>query len=304
MDELEIFEQQLKSIRVPEKYLSGKDYEYRYWFRALLQRATSCLEFTGLPENWPKNFFATSLFCLGHLVVFDSKRFGISFQPCSFGGPLDFYYQPTEAVVSNPKLTKHFKIGEEAEIIKLCGDYKGILDLIDYYATKLANLSVALTMQFGNAKLPALFSARNENEKRLIEAAYDDVQSGKPIIITRLSGDSDEIIPSKEILGVWNQDFKQTYIGCTLLEDLQTVLDLFYAEIGISTTVDKASHILTQEAAFQDHQAQSRIRDWKKYLDESLEKVNKMFGLNVEVAYACEDNTPGDREISEPDDAE
>lgn len=299
MDELELFERQLQSIRVPEKYWSNKDYEYRYWFRALLQRLDACLEFKGLPDNWPKNFFSLCLWCFGYVAVFDTARFGITFQPCTLGGVWDFFYQPSEAIVCNPKFQKRFTIHENCELIKLCGDYKGILELVDYYAVKLSNLSTATNMGVANAKLPAVFSARNEAEKRTIEAAYDDVQSGKPIIITKQTSSADEVIPTKDIVGVWNQDFKQTYIVTNLLADTQTILDQFYSEIGIAKTVDKASHILNQEAAFQDNQAQSRIKDWKKYLDESFEKVNKMFGLNLEVDYACKDDPAGDRKVSE-----
>lgn len=299
MDELELFERQLQSIRVPEKYWSNKDYEYRYWFRALLQRLDACLEFKGLPDNWPKNFFSLCLWCFGYVAVFDTARFGTTFQPCTLGGVWDFFYQPSEAIVCNPKFQKRFTIHENCELIKLCGDYKGILELVDYYAVKLSNLSTATNMGVANAKLPAVFSARNEAEKRTIEAAYDDVQSGKPIIITKQTSSADEVIPTKDIVGVWNQDFKQTYIVTNLLADTQTILDQFYSEIGIAKTVDKASHILNQEAAFQDNQAQSRIKDWKKYLDESFEKVNKMFGLNLEVDYACKNDPAGDRKVSE-----
>ena len=299
MDDLELFEQQLKAIRVPEKYWSGKDYEYRYWFSALLQRLDACLDFKCLPENWPKNFFSICLWSLGHVVIFNSERFGLSFQPCTLGGVWDFYYQPSEAIVTNPKFQKRFTIGKDAELVKVCGDYKGILDLVDYYATKLSNLSTATNMGVANAKLPAVFSARNEAEKRTIEAAYDDVQSGKPIIITKYTANSDEVIPMRNLVEVWNQDFKQTYIVTDLLTDTQTILDQFYNEIGIAKTVDKASHILNQEASFQDRQSEARIRDWKKYLDESFEKVNKMFGTNMEVDYAREDYTFGDGEVPE-----
>lgn len=298
-NELDLFERQLQSIRVPEKYWSNKDYEYRYWFRALLQRLDACLEFKGIPETWPKNFFSICLWSLGYVAVFDTARFGTTFQPCTLGGVLDFYYQPSEAIVCNPKFQKRFTIGKDCELIKLCGDYKGILELIDYYAVKLSNLSTAVNMGVANAKLPAVFSARNEAEKRTIEAAYDDVQSGKPIIITKHTDRADEVIPTKNLVEVWNQDFKQTYIVTDLLTDTQTILDQFYNEIGVAKTVDKASHILNQEAAFQDNQAQSRIRDWKKYLDDSFEKVNKMFGLNLEVDYACKDDAPRGGEVPE-----
>lgn len=304
MEELDIFQRQLEAIRVPEKYWSRKDYEYRYWFRALLQRLDACIEFKNIPENWPKNFFGLCLWTFGHVAIFETQRWGITFQPCFLGGQLDFYYQPSIATVSNPRYSKQLVIGTDCEVLKLCGDYFGMLDLVDYYATKLSNLSTAVNMGVAAAKLPAVFSARNEAEKRTIEAAYDDVQSGKPIVITKQSTNSDEVLPAKNLFEVWGQDFKQTYIVSQLLADIQTILDQFYNEIGIAKTVDKASHILNQEAAFQDRQSESRIRDWKKYLEESLEKVNNKFGLNMEVKYACEDESAGNGAISEQSEPE
>lgn len=298
MDQLDIFQQQLEAIRVPEKYWSRKDYEYRYWFRALLQRLDACLEFKNIPENWPKNFFCLCLWTFGHVAIFETQRWGITFQPCVLGGQLDFYYQPSIATVSNPRYSKQLVIGTDCEVLKLCGDYFGMLDLVDYYATKLSNLSTAVNMGVAAAKLPAVFYARTEAEKRTIEAAYDDVQSGKPIVIAKQSANSDEVLPAKKLFEIWGQDFKQTYIVSQLLADIQTILDQFYNEIGIAKTVDKASHILNQEAAFQDRQSESRIRDWKKYLEESLEKVNKKFGLNMEVKYVCEDESTGNGAIS------
>ena len=298
MNELDIFEKILKEAQVPERYYSNKDYEYRYWFRALLQRLDACLEFKGIPENWPKNFFNMILWAFGYAIVTRTERFGVIVQPGSLSG-YDIFYQPTVAMVSNPLYTKKLTIGKDCEIIKLCADYRGVLDVVDYYAQKLASISTATNMNAANAKLPAVFSARNEAEKRTIEAAYDDVQSGKPIIITKNPANSDEIMPVKDIMGVWNQDFKQTYIVTNLLADTQTLLDSFYSEIGVAKTVDKASHILNEEAKFQSDQSNSRVRDWINYLNESFEKVNKMFGLNLEVDYACKDDDSWNREIPE-----
>ena len=297
MDYLETLQKVLKDNRVPNRYWDGKDYEYRYWFRDLLQRLDARFEWKNLPEQWPTNFLGMCLWGIGYVAVFKTERFGITFQPCHIGGSLDFYYQPTLACVANPKYQKNLTIGKDCEILKITPDYMGVLDIIDYYTTKLCNLSTAVNMGVANAKIPAVFSARTEAEKKTIEAAYDDVQSGKPILITKDSADADEIMPSKNLVEVWNQDFKETYIVTELLENVQTILDQFYNTIGIPKTVDKASHILNEEADFQDAQSKSRVRCLKNYLDDSFNRINKLFGTNMGVEYACEDNPSGDREI-------
>lgn len=305
MDELTMFEQILKDAQVPERYYNNKDREYKYWFRALFQRLDASIKFKGIPEEWPENVFKMLLYAWGYMAVFHTEHLGTTFATGHLSG-FDFYYNPRRIFISNPNYiengkgyTKQLDIGTDCEIIKLCGDYRGVLEIVDYYAQKLASLSIALNMNAANAKIPAVFGARNEAEKRTIEAAYDDVQSGKPIIITKNPANSDEVMPVKDILGIWNQDFKQTYIVTQLLADINTLLDNFDAEIGIARTVDKNSHILNEEAGFQADQANGRIRDWLGYLAESFKLVNKKFNLRLEANYACEDDDSRDREIPE-----
>ena len=55
INELERFIGMLDKAYVPSKYLDGKDMEYRFWFRSLLQDLNSMLIFKNLPESWPQN---------------------------------------------------------------------------------------------------------------------------------------------------------------------------------------------------------------------------------------------------------
>ena len=58
-------------------------------------------------------------------------------------------------------------------------------------------------------------------------------------------------------------------------------------EIGLPTVLnDKKAHMLNQEADFQSAQSQARLACWVSNLEESFERIERLFGLRLEVEYA------------------
>ena len=277
----------LENMKVPNTYWKNKSIEYRYWFRSLLQKMDSALIFDGLPENWSQDFFLFCLWALGYVAVFDTARWGVAFQPCTLSG-FDFYYQPTKAIVANPLYQKEFNIHKDCEILKLTPDFRGVFDIVDYYATQLAEASKGINVGLINAKMPLVLTASNAAQAETLKKVYDKVQAGESLVVWKdLTDQFSEVIPRKDPFEVWNQDYKQTYIVTNLLTDLQTILDSFYMEIGLPvSTVDKKAHMLNAEANFNEAQSQARISCWVQTLDESFERINKMFGLNLSVQMA------------------
>lgn len=302
--------QLLENLKFPNTYWKGKTWEYNYWFRSLLQKIDSSLIFSGIPDGWSDDFFHLCLWAFGFVAVFktnrsDLKNFGeggILFQPCTISG-FDFYYQPEKCLVSNPKYTKEFTIGKDAELLKLTPDFCGIFDIIDYYATKLAEISKGIDQGLINTKMPVILSASNDAQAETLKKIYDKVQAGDSLVVYKDTEIGDEIMPTKEPFEVWNQDFRQTYIVHNLLEDMQLILDSFYVEIGLPVAIEKKERLVTSEADFASAQSQARISCWVQTLNESFEKINKTFGLRLEVTYAAQENdSDGDGDVSESDD--
>lgn len=304
MYDLDRFMNMLDRSYVPSRYLDGRDMEYRFWFRALLMDLNSMLDFQNLPKSWPENFLKLCLYSAGFVGVFQSYNFGdkddnnVAFNPCTFGG-YDFYYQPAYIIVTNPKLQKRFTIDKDCVLLKINEDYCGIFDIVDYYSTKLAHFSTALNMAAANAKIPAIFTCNTEVERRTIEAAYDDTQSGKPIMIVKNPENSTEVMPTKNIVEAVYKELKQSYIGTELIDNIHQILNMWYETIGYPVTVDKNSHILNQEADFQFAQSSAKVKTWTNMLNIGFDKINDMFGTNMEVKYACEDEFNRNAEVSE-----
>lgn len=304
MYDLERFMNMLDRSYVPSRYLDGRDMEYRFWFRALLMDLNSMLDFQNLPKSWPENFLKLCLYSAGFVGVFQSYNFGdkdannVMFNPCTFGG-YDVYYQPAYIIVTNPKLQAKFTINKDCVLLTINEDYCGIFDIVDYYATKLAHFSVALNMAAANAKIPAIFTCNTEVERRTIEASYDDTQSGKPIMIVKNPENSTEVMPTKNIVEAVYKELKQSYIGTELIDNIHQILNMWYETIGYPVTVDKNSHILNQEADFQFAQSSAKVKTWTNMLNIGFDKINDMFGTNMEVKYACEDEFNRNAEVSE-----
>lgn len=298
----------LESFKVPNTYWKNGTSVYKYWFRSLLHKIDSSIIFEGLPEGWNNDFFMICLWALGYVAVFNPgvdllKSNGVEwivknktvFQPCQLSG-FDFYYQPNIATVSNPlmKTSKQLKIGSECELIKLTPDYIGVFDILDYYASKLAEISKGIDMGLINAKIPCVLSAANAAQSATLKKLYDKVQNGEPLVVFGEDEDNGEIMPRKTPFEEWAQDYKKTYIVHDLLEDMQMILDSFYVEIGLPVAIEKKERIITSEADFASAQSQARISCWIETLKESLVKVNKMFNTDItcEVAYVLSENNP------------
>ena len=283
----------LESINVPNTYWNKKSQKYQYWFRSLLQKLDSALVFSGLPNDWTKyqDFFQLVLWARGYLAIFESERFGdketkLAFQPCTLAG-YDFYYQPTTALISNPKYQKELTIGKDCEILKLCPDFNGLLDIIDRTATQLAEIDKSIIVGLINARTSLVVTADSIAESEKIKKVYDKVQAGEPLIVWKDKADpfNSEIMPRKNPFDdAFLNDYTKTYIVTNLLSDAQTILDSFYMEIGLPVrTYDGKAHMLNAEAEMQDAQAQSRISCWVNTLSECFEVINEHYGTNMEV---------------------
>lgn len=272
---------------------------YAYWQRSLFQRAISTIDFKGLPDTWEgavRDFFYWCIFSYGYVGVFDSDEFGLSFQPGSLYG-MNFYYQPTEFIVANPKLNKRFTIHEECELIRLCPDYKGIWDIISYYAMLLSALDSGINMSIVNNKFAWLLGAKNKAAAESLKKAIDKINSGEPAVVLDQSLLAQDPQSKEEPWSFLERsNLKQSYLTTDQLMDRNTLISSFDAEIGIrSVPYQKKERLVTAEAESREQDSTARLMVWKATLDSSLELVNKMFNTNItaELTYeGGEENAP------------
>lgn len=277
---------------------------YAFWCRALYQRLCSIIEFE-LPEEWERasDFFEAILYGRGFLTVFDHEKHGKIFQPCTTNG-FDIYYQPTEVLVANPyvRITRSLKIGEDCELIKLTPDFSGVVDIIAYYAEKLATLDGALNMNIINSKLAYVFGAKNKAAAQAVYKIFDLINNGQPTIVydksitEGLGGEEPfEFLDRSQLAG--------SYIVNDMLQSHKTILDEFDAEIGIPTlgSAEKKERMITAEAESKNADTSARASLWKESLDRSIKVVNDHFGLKIRAKFVYLEKMEEDQEDPDKD---
>lgn len=278
---------------------------YIYWERSLYERAMSVIRIDNLPDNWHgevKDFLFWCLFRIGHVAMFNNATFGTSFQPCGLNG-FDFYYQPTEAIITNPKLKVTLKIHKECEILKLRPDYMGIWDIISRYARRLSDIDPALDMAFINAKYSIIMGAATKAGVKFLEKLIDKVNSGQPGIVadTSVLLGLDPTTKEDVIRDYSRKDIKSTYLGTDLLKDFMTVLNEFDSEIGIPTLpYEKKERMVTDEANSKQDDATSRSHVWVDTMNNCFDLINPMLGTNMKAVHNYEESGEVD-EVEEVD---
>ena len=287
----------------PSPVKSYNNRTFTIWERALFQRATSVIK-SELPEDWDgtiKDFFYYCLFRFGFVCIFDRPEVGLSFQPCTLSG-YDFYYQPTDALITNPTLTEslRLKIGTDCELLKLTPDFFGVWDIISYYAEKLSTLDNAINMSLINNKFAFILGARNKIAGQALKKMLDKINKGEPAVIydMKLLNDPTD---KEEPFQVWERksSLKESYLTTDQLKDFQTLLNNFDNEIGIPTIpYEKKERMVTDEAKSRQLDAQSRSTIWLECLQSSAERVKRLYPdieLNFELRYDPEEVEDGQR---------
>lgn len=276
----------------PSPVKSYNNRTFGFWIRALFQRITSVIEFD-LPEEWQgtvKDFFLYCMYKYGFVAVFDSDEFGMSFQPCAPKG-YDFYYQPTDVVISNPLYQAILKIGTECELLKLTPDYVGIWDIIEYYAERFSSLDNAINMSLINCKTPYILGAKNKTASSALKKIFDKVNRGDPAVIfdEKLINDPNTKDTPFQLIELLRNP-KEAYLTTDQLMDFQTILNNFDAEIGIPTVpYQKKERLVAEEATMRVYDGCARSLTWFNTLTTSIAEVKKLYPdiiLNARLHYA------------------
>ena len=253
---------------------------FGYWVRALFQRAVSVIEFD-LPDTWQgniKDFFHYCLFKYGYVAIFDYKELGLVFQPCTLSG-FNFFYQPVDALISNPQYNETLKIGEQCELLKLTPDYIGIWDVIEYYAERFSCLDNAINMSLINCKTPYILGAKNKTASSALKKILDLVNRGEPAVIfdEKLMNDPNTKDTPFQLLELL-RDPKSAYLTTDQLADFRTILDNFDAEIGIPCLpYQKKERLVSDEATMRIYDGSARSLTWYNTLTSSIDEVKKLY---------------------------
>lgn len=255
-----------------------------YYTKYLLEKAISVFKFDGLPETWARNYFEYVLFGYGHIAVINTDKYGVIPQMSGLTG-YNVFYQPTIVTIANPLLDglKTLEIGTQCEIIKLQPNYSGIMDIVTTYADLMALCVETAGINLLNSKMSYIFFSRNKASAETFKKMYDKVASGEPAAFLDKSLLDDEGNPAWTM---FTQNVGQNYITDKILNDLQTIEDQFNTDIGIpNANTQKKERLIVDEVNANNTDTNAKVSLWLETMRYDIEKVNRMFGLNLSVSY-------------------
>ena len=200
-------------------------------------------------------------------------------------------------LISNPKFNRKLEIHEECELLKMTPDYLGLWDIIHRFALQGALMDPGINISLINNKYAKLFFAKDKAAAATIQKAFDLINRGEPAAVfdEALANDRNKEAPFQ----FWvEEDLQKNYITDKQLQDLQTIINQFDAEIGIPTVpYQKKERMVTKEATSKEKDSRARCTTWIRCLESSKKQIVKMFPqlqetLNFTLTFPEDD--PGD----------
>lgn len=253
------------------------DLNTAFYMRALWQRAIAGTTFK-LPKSWrrAKRYFKNVLFSLGYIGVVKTPQYGVIPQICTFSG-YGLYLQPVEILVNQPLCEFRGTIGETCELIHLCGDFRGIWDIVEHFAIRLSVAITSVDCALMNERISVLAAAKSKQASETLKFLYEKISAGEPFAVYDKAIKSDSLDGSDEPIWTFSQDVSNQYISDKLLADIDTILMQFDKEIGIAAVGEKKERMLTDEIAMQNEDACARSSTWFENLSDSFDMCNDLF---------------------------
>lgn len=263
----------------------------RFFRRYLYFRAISVFKWK-VPKAWNMDYFLFNLYNYGFISVIETDKYGVIPQHGALYG-YDVFYQPTNIIITNPLLKGNLKprIGVDCVLFKLNSDYRGIADLIGYYADLMALASESVNVNMLNTHLAMVFGAENKPQAETYKKLFDQVSGGYPAVVT-----------DKKVLGEngtpswfpFVQNIGENYISDKILSDLRKIECMFDSKIGIpNANTDKRERLITDEVNSNNIETVTMCEMWLDRLKESCKDCKDMFGVSVSVNWRNKPNKGG-----------
>lgn len=262
----------------------------RFFRKYLLQKAISVFKWN-LPEEWDKDYFLYTLYCMGFIAVLNTDRYGVICQQCAPGG-YNLYYRPSYVIVTNPLLPKSLtlNIDRDCTLIKLQPDYSSITDIVNYYADQLALCSEAMGVNLINTKSGTVFGAESKAAAESYKKMYDNLSEGDPAVVIGKKLLDPE---GKPTWFPFTQNVKESYVVSDILMDMRKIEAQFDTDIGIpSANTEKRERLISDEVNANNVETASRCELWLETVRKEIDKANAMFpGINLSVDWRVNPQT-------------
>lgn len=257
----------------------------------MLDRTNRMFKYNNLPETIPEYLLEFMLQTYGSVAILEhnSELYAIR---CHFGGPLDPYYRPTQAVVANPALNitdtyrvvNHFPPFEKATwsemppCVRFINDsqIQGLIPLFSRYATQMAENDVSIRSAQINLRQQSAIVADTGPEIESAKAYVRNLEAGVlSVIQKRPFSDSVKLLGGPQ---------GQTNTIIQLIELQQYLKASWYNEIGLNSNFNMKRQYMSSDEVNSAADIMLPLIDNMLYCrEQAVEAINKEFRTNISV---------------------
>lgn len=244
-----------------------------------LNRSLIMFKYHGLPDTIPQEELEQLLQTGGYAAFckVDSDIYALS---GGLGGEQDAYKNPTQIVISNPALNfnETLEIGEDCVLMKNDTLCMGLLPLYYRYSTIMVENDITMILATVNKRVQQLLAA----------ADNDSFESAESFVKKLFDGELSVIADSKLFDGIKNiaNNAANAVKMQELIEFEQYLKASLFNEIGLNANYNMKRERLTKgEVEANTDNLYPLVDNMLSCRREALEKINEMFGLNIEVEF-------------------
>lgn len=267
---------------VPLLELKDRDDYVAYHIRRTFSKTQSMFEWNRLPDTIPQrtlelmiqyNIYST-------IAEKDGKLYALY---GALGGIPDYNYMPTLSIIENPylKFNKALRIGKDCVVIKNDDCYLGLLPLIKYFATQMAENDISLSRVRVNTRALFAFLADNDTARVSAEKFLKELEDGKSggVIMDKTFKERIDALPLSEHSAAQNI--------IQLLEDKQYIKGSLLNELGVQSNYNMKRETITANENILNVDGLLPLCDnMLKCRQEGAKQVNEMFGTNWSVDFS------------------
>lgn len=268
------------------------NYTYLQYLNRLTELSISMFEWKNLPETVDPRYIELRLFESGRVVFFRDDTIGELCLDCVPQDRLDVYGNPVLRRAYS-KYNSYNLLLKESNSVIIWNNYlhtNSILD-VKMFARRLYNLDRIIDVNANAQKTPVLVQA-DEKQRLTMLNVYKEYEGNSPVIF----GDK-----NLDINGLKVFNTNAPFVADKIYQLKTQIWNEALTYLGISNiNIQKKERLITDEVTRNQGGTIASRYSRLESRREAVEKINKMFGLNIEVNYredfqqVGEDNQPQD----------
>lgn len=273
-----------------ESVVLNKANSVRTYIDYMLNRTGKMFEYEGLPDTIPAYILEQYLQTYGVVAFSETKTIypqdrlgegikeGLFIFRGSLGARQDIYYRPTEFILANPVIaeSKNLKIGVECEIMKNDTRAIGMMPMFVRYAQQMAENDISIRSAQINSRQRTVIVVKTDAEKEAAIEYLNQLEAGE---LGMLAGD--RFLEGVEVVSAGSAA-PNTVIQ--LIELQQYLKASWFNDIGLNTNFNmKREYLSAEEIAANTDVLLPFVDDMFDCRREAIERINRMFGLNIVV---------------------